>query len=85
MGQIRLLVILTIIGVIQGYELILILTNGGPGYSTMVPGLHMYLSGFSFNRLGYACAIGLVLFLIILSLTLLNLKYLKASEEFSAR
>ena len=76
-GQVRLLLITGFIGLMQGFGLQLILTNGGPGTSTMVPGHHMYLNAFTYDRLGYASALGLVLALIILTFTVVNLKYLR--------
>jgi raffinose/stachyose/melibiose transport system permease protein len=82
LGQVRLILILTIIAVMQGYELFLILTRGGPGYETMVPGLWMYLCGFSFNEMGYACAIGLLIFLTMLIFTILNMRFLKREGAF---
>lgn len=79
LSQLR-VVVLTIIGAMQGYELFLILTRGGPGYSTIVPGLWMYLCGFSFNEMGYACSIGVVLFLAMFGLTALHLRLIKQEE-----
>lgn len=81
MSQVKLLLILTIIGSVQSFEGMLALTKGGPGFRTMLPGLWMYLNAFSFQRMGYACAIGVMLFLIILTLTILNMRYLRSAEE----
>lgn len=81
LSQVKLLVMLTIIGGIQAFEGIYILTVGGPGFESMVPGLWMYLNAFMFQRMGYACAIGVILFLLILTLTILNLRYFRTSEE----
>jgi raffinose/stachyose/melibiose transport system permease protein len=81
MSQLKLILILTIIGGVQGYEHIFILTRGGPGFETTVPGLWMYFNAFSFQRMGYACAIGVCLFFIIFSLTVLNMRYFKSTEE----
>lgn len=81
MSQIKLLTILTVIGTVQGFEGMFILTKGGPGFNTMVPGLWMYMNAFSFQKMGYACAIGVVLFLLILGLTILNMRYFRSSEE----
>jgi len=50
----------------------------------MVPGLRMFHNAITFDRMGYACAIGTVLFLVILTLTYLNLRYLKSSTEYEA-
>ena len=81
MSQVKLLVMLTIIGGIQGFESVYILTDGGPGFKSMLPGLWMYKNAFDFQRMGYACAIGVMLFLLILGLTVLNLKYFRTSEQ----
>jgi raffinose/stachyose/melibiose transport system permease protein len=83
MSQVKLLVILTIMGGVQGFEGMLALTKGGPGFKTMLPGLWMYLNAFSFQRMGYACAIGVILFLLIMALTVLNLRYFKSAEELT--
>jgi len=83
-GQIKLIVILTLIGSIQGFTHIMVMTNGGPGESTMVPGLYLYRNAMYYNKMGYACAIGTLLFLIIITLTYLNLRYLKSGIEYQA-
>ncbi|MFD0717175.1 carbohydrate ABC transporter permease [Paenibacillus sp. GCM10027626] len=84
LSQVKLILILTIIGTLQGFQTQLVLTGGGPGYSTTVPGLIMYQEAMSNNRLGFACAIGVVLFILIFALTLINNKYLKSSTEYGA-
>jgi raffinose/stachyose/melibiose transport system permease protein len=83
-SQVKLLTILTVIGTVQGFEGMFILTKGGPGFRTMVPGLWMYMNAFSFQRMGYACAIGVILFLLILGLTILNMRYFRSSEDLRA-
>ena len=85
MGQVKLFIILTIIGGLQNFSLPLIMTQGGPGYATMVPALRMYQSAMQEYRMGYASAIGLVLFLLIFSLTYLNLRYIRTTVEFEAQ
>jgi len=51
MGQIKLLVVLGFIGGLQGFQTQLLLTNGGPGYATMVPGMHLYQNAMTFDRM----------------------------------
>ncbi|MCP1305634.1 carbohydrate ABC transporter permease [Paenibacillus tyrfis] len=79
-SQLKLVATLTIIQQIQSFENILVLTNGGPGQSTMTPALYLYLQGFSYSRMGYASAIGFVLFLILLLITWANNKFVKNTE-----
>ena len=83
-AQIKLIVILTLIGAIQGFVNIMVMTNGGPGETTMVPGLYLYRNAMYYNKMGYACAIGTFIFLIILILTYINFKYLRSSIEYQA-
>jgi raffinose/stachyose/melibiose transport system permease protein len=85
LSQVKLIVVLTIIGGVQGFENIFILTRGGPGFETTVPGLWMYYNAFSFQRMGYACAIGVILFCLIFTLTALNMRYFRSSEELKAQ
>ncbi len=85
LSQLKLILILTIIGGVQSFEAVFVMTRGGPGFKTLVPGLWMYLNAFSFQRMGYACAVGVCLFAIILGLTLLNFKYFKSSEDMEGR
>lgn len=72
--QITLAMILTVIFMTQRFDLFLVMTDGGPGYSTMVPALQLYQSAFNFLEFGYASAIGVVLFVVMLGLTVLNLR-----------
>lgn len=81
LGQVKLLLILTIITVIQSYQAFLILTEGGPGLSSMVPGLHMYYSAFRYQRFGYGSAIGVILFVVIFSLTVVSRRYIGREVE----
>ena len=83
MSQIKLIVILTVIGAMQNFATIMVMTNGGPGVTTMVPGLWLYRNAMYYNKMGYACAIGTALFIITLTLTYLNMRYLKSSVEFT--
>ena len=79
--QIQLVSILGIITALQTYENILVLTNGGPANSSLVPALLMFRNGFEFGRLGYASAIGCVLFALTMLLTLINMRLTRSNVE----
>jgi raffinose/stachyose/melibiose transport system permease protein len=83
MSQIKLIIILTLIGGMQSFSTIMVMTNGGPGTVTMVPGLWLYRNAMYYNKMGYACAIGTALFAITLTLTYLNIRYLRSSVEYT--
>lgn len=66
-----------VIEVIHGFmvfDLIYTMTNGGPGYSTTVIVQYIYQKAFVEGDMGYASAIGTVFFLMIMSLTALQLR-----------
>ncbi|WP_158602310.1 carbohydrate ABC transporter permease [Cohnella endophytica] len=75
--QFKVLIILTIIGSLQDFVKVIVLTNGGPGTATVIPAYTMYGAAFASSEYGYASAIGTCLFVVILGLTLLNMKFLK--------
>lgn len=74
---IKIVVTLSLINSLSGYGLIAATTDGGPGYTTMIPALQMYKVAFGDGKFGYASALGVVLFIVIIVLTLLSRNMLK--------
>ena len=66
--------IVTTIASFQVFDLVKILTKGGPAQATNVSVFYIYTNAFDFMKLGYASALAVVLFLIILTLSLIQLK-----------
>ncbi|WP_225437292.1 carbohydrate ABC transporter permease [Arthrobacter sedimenti] len=62
---------LMVLGSLAYFDLIFVLTAGGPGYATRLLPLHMYLTGFRANDMGAASALGVILVVIGLGLALL--------------
>lgn len=79
-SQLKLMATLVVISSLQVFESIYILTKGGPGTSTMVPAVYMYEQGFTYGRMGYCSALGVLLFLLILILTFIMKKFVRESE-----
>jgi raffinose/stachyose/melibiose transport system permease protein len=77
-GQTRLLMILSTVAAATTFESVLILTNGGPGFATSVPGLSMYKRAFAAQQFGYASAIGVLIFLVAITMTFAINKLLRA-------
>jgi len=61
---------LMIVGSLTYFDLIFVLTAGGPGYATRLLPLHMYITGFRANDMGAASALGVILVVIGLVLAL---------------
>jgi len=63
---------LLIIGAMQVFDQAYVLTQGGPGNSTLTVVYYIYNQGFADLRMGYASAMSFVLALIILVFSILN-------------
>jgi multiple sugar transport system permease protein len=67
-----LVIILTTINSFKTFALFFVMTQGGPGDATRTLSLYIYDMGFKFLQLGYAGTLSVLLFLIVLTLTLLQ-------------
>lgn len=65
----------------QVFGQVLILTNGGPLNSTTTIAHQIYRNGFEFYEMGYASAQAVVLLLIILVITVVNMRFGKGEES----
>jgi multiple sugar transport system permease protein len=64
-----------IIGIISSFQifaLVLIMTDGGPQNATLVAVLYIYRNAFQYFHMGYAAALAWLLFVIIVSFTVLQ-------------
>ena len=65
---------LSLVGTFQSYGLVLLLTQGGPVGSTTLLGYYIYQNAFQFFQMGYASAVSVVLFLLLLILAYLQFR-----------
>jgi raffinose/stachyose/melibiose transport system permease protein len=65
---------------LKAFDVIFSLTNGGPGNSTTTIALDIYRTAFVINRFGYGTAKSVILFLIILILSLFQIRMFKQRE-----
>ncbi len=56
---------------VRGY----IMTNGGPADSTLFYVLNLYFNAFRYFRMGYASALAWILFIIVLVVTLIQVRF----------
>lgn len=68
--------VMSVIASSQVFGQTYILTGGGPYYSTLTVILYMYQQGFGLYQMGYASAVGYVLFAAVLVFTVLQFKLL---------
>lgn len=76
---------ISIIASFQVFNLIYVMTGGGPGNSTKVYVFYLWENGFSFFKMGYASALAYVLFVIILAITLIQARFLGRTPGLGGR
>jgi multiple sugar transport system permease protein len=71
----------TVIGSFQIFDTIAIMTGGGPVNATRV--IYWYIYEYAFNRfqMGYATAAAVVLFIILITMTILQMRFLRSDES----
>lgn len=77
------LAFVTILRFIDSFKVfaqVYLITQGGPYGSTRVLLQYLYENGFQYYKAGYAAAIGWVLFLIILAVTAVQLRFLRPRD-----
>lgn len=77
---IRTSTVLALVGSLQYFALMYVMTDGGPNHSTEVMALWMYKQAFSFFKTGYGSAIATFMFIISISLAFITIKLFKRSR-----
>lgn len=67
-------VLITTIGGLKVFDLIFVMTGGGPANATQVMGTYIYLQAFNLGNMGYANALSIILLLIALLMGVAQLK-----------
>lgn len=75
-------VTMAIINSFQVFDVVQMMTQGGPGRSTSVLVHYIYQNGFLYFRMGYASALAYILFFIILIVTIIQFRF-NNTNEFS--
>ncbi|OIO38295.1 MAG: sugar ABC transporter permease [Candidatus Omnitrophica bacterium CG1_02_46_14] len=73
--------ILTILGTMQIFDIIISTTGGGPGYHTEVPITRIVATMIGSSQFGYACAMGVVFGLILMVISVMQIRVSKMMRQ----
>ena len=73
--------VLTVIGAFQVFDIVAVTTKGGPANASMVLQMYIYDKAFGQFDFGYASAMSLVLFLMLIIISFAQMRLLRASES----
>lgn len=77
------MVLVMVVSLVHGFQTFtyqFILTGGGPSDATNVLSLYIYSSAFSYLRMGAAAAMSIVMMIVIVMLTLAQMRLIRAEE-----
>jgi ABC-type sugar transport system permease subunit len=74
--------VMTMLSSFQVFDIIQVMTNGDPGNQTQVLMLDIYKNAFRYQRLGWAAAESFVLFLIVMGVTIFQMRALRTDWEY---
>ena len=76
-----LVAMLTVLGTMQAFVLIMAMTGGGPAYHTQVPVLRILASMRGSSRFGYACAQGISFGLILVVISFIQYRFSRRARQ----
>jgi multiple sugar transport system permease protein len=82
MPTILLTAVLTMISAFQVFDIIQVMTDGGPKDQTQVLLLNIYNYAFRYQKMGWAAAVSIVMFLLVLTISLVQTRLLRTEWEY---
>jgi multiple sugar transport system permease protein len=79
-----LVLVLNVIGAFQVFDIVSVATKGGPANASLVLQMYIYQKAFGQFDFGYASAMSLALFVILIVITFAQLRLLRANESDTA-
>jgi ABC-type sugar transport system permease subunit len=78
---IGLVTVLAVITAFEVFDLVFVMTEGGPALASHVFNYYIYIRAFKSFQMGYAASMAFVLFAIVLVLTLIQLRLMRPATE----
>lgn len=76
-----LVIVLNVIGAFQVFDIVSVATKGGPAHASNVLQMYIYQKAFGQFDFGYASAMSMALFVILIVITFVQMRLLRANES----
>lgn len=82
-GALSFVLVVSVVGSVQAFDQVYVLTggHGGPETGTYVFGIMIFQNAFAFGDIGYASALAWVIFVILLALTVAQLRFARENSS----
>ncbi len=74
--------VMTMLSSFQVFDIIQVMTAGGPNHQTRVLVLDIYENAFRYQRMGWAAAISFVLVVLVMVVTIVQMRWLRTEWEY---
>jgi len=74
--------VMTMLSSFQVFDVVQVMTDGGPNHQTRVMVLDIYDNAFRFQRMGWSAAVSFVLFIIVMVVTVIQMRVLRTDWEY---
>jgi ABC-type sugar transport system permease subunit len=74
--------VMTMLSSFQVFDIVQVMTNGGPNNQTQVLMLDIYKSAFRYQNMGWAATESFVLFLVVMGVTIFQMRVLRTNWEY---
>ncbi len=74
--------VMTMLSSFQVFDIIQVMTDGGPNHQTRVLVLDIYDNAFRYQRMGWAAAVSFVLVILVMSVTIIQMRLLRTEWEY---
>lgn len=75
------LVLLNVLWTFKAFDIVYVLTKGGPYHSSEVIGIYAWLTSFFYNRPGLGSAVGVIIFIMLLLFAFIYIRHFKEKEQ----
>ncbi|ACL75491.1 carbohydrate ABC transporter permease [Ruminiclostridium cellulolyticum] len=80
-GTIKSAAVLSLVGSLKYFDLIYVMTQGGPDGATELMATYMYKNAFTIGKMGYGATVASGMFIIITVISLVTLKVINGKQE----
>ena len=78
----KMVIILQTIGALRSFDLIYVMTAGGPNHSTEVLPMHLFVNAFQNFNMGYANVVAVVIFVLAMFITVAMRKIMERDSLY---
>jgi len=79
---IKMVIILQLIGALRAFDLVYVMTGGGPNHATELLAMHLFVNAFQNFNLGYGNVIAMVIFIMALLITITMRKLMERDSLY---